>query len=47
MERQESQDDPLPAVGSMTLDEIEKAMIEKSIRHHGGQHQHAWPSRSA
>jgi len=28
--------DPLPPVGSMTMDEIEKAMILKSLRHHGG-----------
>ena len=35
MERPE-QSDPLPPVGSLTLDEIEKAMIEKSLRHHGG-----------
>ena len=35
MDRRE-QPDPLPPVGSLTLDEIEKAMIEKSIRHHGG-----------
>jgi DNA-binding NtrC family response regulator len=28
--------DALPAVGSMTLDEIERAMIVKSLRHHGG-----------
>jgi DNA-binding NtrC family response regulator len=28
--------DALPAVGSMTLDEIERAMILKSLRHHGG-----------
>jgi DNA-binding NtrC family response regulator len=28
--------DALPAVGSMTMDEIEKAMIEKSLRHHQG-----------
>jgi DNA-binding NtrC family response regulator len=28
--------DPLPAVGSMTLDEIERAMIVKSLKHHGG-----------
>ena len=28
--------DPLPAVGSMTLDEIERAMIVKSLEHHGG-----------
>jgi two-component system NtrC family response regulator len=29
-------DDGLPAVGAMTIDEIEKAMIEKSLRHHDG-----------
>ena len=28
--------DPLPPVGSMTMDEVEKAMIEKALRHHGG-----------
>ncbi len=28
--------DPLPAVGSMTLDQIERAMILKSLRHHAG-----------
>ena len=28
--------DPLPEVGAMTLDQIERAMIVKSIRHHGG-----------
>jgi DNA-binding NtrC family response regulator len=28
--------DVLPPVGSMTMDEIEKAMILKSLRHHGG-----------
>jgi two-component system, NtrC family, response regulator len=28
--------DELPAVGKMTMDEIEKAMIVKSLRHHGG-----------
>ncbi len=28
--------EPLPAVGSMTMDEIERAMILKSLRHHGG-----------
>jgi DNA-binding NtrC family response regulator len=28
--------DDLPAVGSMTMDELEKAMILKSLRHHGG-----------
>ena len=36
MERKEPLQDPLPAVGSMTMEEIEKAMIQKSIRHHGG-----------
>jgi transcriptional regulator of acetoin/glycerol metabolism len=35
MERPEHAD-PLPPVGSLTLDEIEKAMIEKSLRHPGG-----------
>ena len=29
-------EDALPSVGSMTLDEIEKRMIEKSLEHHGG-----------
>ncbi len=29
-------DDPLPPVGSMTMEEIERAMILKSLRHHGG-----------
>lgn len=28
--------DPLPAVGSMTMDEIERGMIVKSMRHHSG-----------
>jgi DNA-binding NtrC family response regulator len=28
--------DTLPAVGSMTMDEIERAMIVKSLAHHGG-----------
>jgi two-component system NtrC family response regulator len=28
--------DPLPPVGSMTLDQIERAMIVKSLRHHAG-----------
>ena len=32
----EAGSEPLPAVGSMTLDEIERAMIVKSLRHHGG-----------
>jgi two-component system NtrC family response regulator len=28
--------DTLPPVGSMTMDEIERAMIVKSLRHHAG-----------
>jgi transcriptional regulator of acetoin/glycerol metabolism len=28
--------DSLPDVGSMTIDEIERAMILKSMRHHAG-----------
>ena len=28
--------DALPPVGAMTIDEIERAMIVKSLRHHGG-----------
>ncbi len=28
--------DALPPVGSMTMDEVEKAMIEKALRHHEG-----------
>ena len=28
--------DPLPPVGTMTMEEIERAMILKSLRHHGG-----------
>jgi two-component system, NtrC family, response regulator len=36
MEPQEHTRDPLPPVGSMTMDEIERAMIVKSLRHHGG-----------
>jgi transcriptional regulator with PAS, ATPase and Fis domain len=36
MEPRDTARDTLPAVGSMTLDEIEKAMIVKSLRHHGG-----------
>jgi DNA-binding NtrC family response regulator len=29
-------DDPLPPVGSMTIEEIERAMIRKSVEHHRG-----------
>src|SRR5512133_1784271 len=37
MERPEThEDDALPPVGSMTMDAIEKGMIEKSLRHHSG-----------
>jgi len=36
MEPGDTSRDTLPPVGSMTMDEIEKAMIEKSLRHHGG-----------
>jgi transcriptional regulator with PAS, ATPase and Fis domain len=31
-----SEKDMLPAVGSMTLDDMEKAMIEKAMKHHAG-----------
>jgi two-component system NtrC family response regulator len=34
--RREPGPDALPPVGSMTMDEIERAMIVKSLRHHGG-----------
>ena len=36
MEAPGSTRDPLPAVGSMTLDQIERAMIVKSLKHHAG-----------
>jgi two-component system, NtrC family, response regulator len=36
MEPREGPRDTLPPVGSMTLDEIEKAMILKSLKYHGG-----------
>ncbi len=36
MELRESSKDPLPSAGSMTLDEIEKAMIAKCLHHHAG-----------
>jgi DNA-binding NtrC family response regulator len=35
-ERRDGGRDVLPPVGSMTMDEIERAMIVKSLRHHGG-----------
>jgi DNA-binding NtrC family response regulator len=36
MDAQGDAPDPLPPVGSMTMDEIERGMIVKSLRHHGG-----------
>jgi len=36
MEPRDTTRDVLPPVGSMTMDEIEKAMIVKSLKHHGG-----------
>jgi DNA-binding NtrC family response regulator len=36
MEARGAPRDPLPPVGSMTLDEIERAMIVKSLAHHAG-----------
>jgi two-component system, NtrC family, response regulator len=36
MEPRDAGRDTLPAVGSMTMDEIEKAMILKSLKHHAG-----------
>jgi two-component system NtrC family response regulator len=36
MEPAEASRETLPPVGSMTMDEIEKAMIVKSMKHHGG-----------
>jgi DNA-binding NtrC family response regulator len=36
MEPRESSREVLPPVGAMTMDEIEKAMILKSLKHHGG-----------
>jgi two-component system NtrC family response regulator len=36
MDPRETERDVLPPVGSMTMDEIERAMIVKSMRHHGG-----------
>jgi transcriptional regulator of acetoin/glycerol metabolism len=36
MDAADSGRDVLPPVGKMTMDEVEKAMIEKSLRHHDG-----------
>ncbi len=36
MDSARSESSTLPPVGTMTVDEIEKAMIEKSLRHHQG-----------
>ncbi len=36
MEPREADHDTLPPVGSMTMDELEKAMIVKSLKYHGG-----------
>jgi transcriptional regulator with PAS, ATPase and Fis domain len=36
MEPRVAEREVLPPVGSMTIDEIERAMILKSLRHHGG-----------
>jgi DNA-binding NtrC family response regulator len=36
MEDTETDGHALPAVGSMTVDEVEKAMVERSLDHHGG-----------
>jgi DNA-binding NtrC family response regulator len=36
MEPREAERDVLPPVGSMTMDELEKAMIVKSLKHHNG-----------
>jgi two-component system NtrC family response regulator len=36
MEPRDSARDALPAVGSMTMEEIERAVIVKSMKHHGG-----------
>jgi DNA-binding NtrC family response regulator len=35
MEPRETSGDLLPPVGSMTMDELERAMIEKALKHHG------------
>jgi len=36
MEQERVEKEALPAVGAMTLDELEKAMIEKAILHYEG-----------
>ena len=36
MQTREAERDVLPPVGSMTMDELEKAMIVKSLKHHNG-----------
>lgn len=36
MDETDAADDLLPPVGTMTMEEVEKAMIEKCLRHHGG-----------
>jgi len=36
MEAADGERTALPSIGAMTLDEVEKAMIEKSLRHHEG-----------
>jgi len=36
MEPRDAERDVLPPVGSMTMDELEKAMIVKSLKHHNG-----------
>jgi two-component system NtrC family response regulator len=36
MQTRETERDVLPPVGSMTMDELEKAMIVKSLKHHNG-----------
>ena len=36
MEPRDDSRESLPPVGAMTMDEIEKAVIVKSLKHHGG-----------
>ena len=47
MEPGEASRDTLPPVGSMTMDEIEKAMILKSMKHHTRELSVRWPKHSA